>query len=432
MAPLLSKSGIIRHSSVVIVANVVSAALSLAYISFVSRTLGPADYSNVTAAVALGNIFLLLLGPLNSALINFSARYHRDRERSRLAGLLFGAMRGLAIPLIAAVGLVGAAGPLLQSILHIDSLAVLIALAIFAALTILAAFPRSVLSGEQRFGAFGANQVVEAAVRLVVGVAAVAIGFQSAGAMSAYTFGITAALVIGLYQLRDLWHVERDAIDVRALFAFSMPVVFLYSFYVFVSNVDMLVVKSTLEETKAGLYGAASGFARLLFIAATPIYLVLFAHVSALHPTQDRRTLTMQVLAFLAIGLAVSLVIPWVLGEWALQLVFGEAYVGAAPILRILWISASLLILQVAAAQYLLAVESLPSAWMFLAPCLLMTLLLWRFHDSTIEVALCSLAGVVGGFVLTGVYLWRTTDNQFSADTPYRELEAPANLTELV
>jgi O-antigen/teichoic acid export membrane protein len=432
MRPLVSRTGILSHSFIVLVANVLSAGLSLLYVSFVSRNLGPAEYGNVTAAISLANISLLVLGPLSGTLIKFSARYHRDGDRTRLAGLAFDSLKQLALPLMFGVGLVAATTPILQHILHIDSPAVLLAFALFAAVSVLATVPRSVLSGEQRFPAFGANQVAEAAIRLVAGVAAVAIGLQAAGAMTAYAVGITAALVIGLCQLRHLLHVKREPLDIRALFAFSVPVLFLYSYYAFVTNIDVLVVKSQLTDTDAGLYGAASGLARLLFIAATPIYLVMFAHVSALDSKQDSRRLAMQVLAILASGLIASLVVPWLLGEWILLLLFGEAYGGAVPLLRVMWITSSLLILQVAAGHYLLAAERLSKAWMFALPCALMAALMWRFHGSTIEVALCSLAGVSAGLILTGVLFWRTPSNQLEQATIETELEAASNVSEVV
>jgi hypothetical protein len=72
-------------------------------------------------------------------------------------------------------------------------------------------------------------------------------------------------------------------------------------------------------------------------------------------------------------------------------------------ILRILWIAVSVLIIQVAALHFLLAVERLRTAWTFLVPCAILALLLWRFHDSTVEVALCTLAAVAAGFLVTTI-----------------------------
>jgi O-antigen/teichoic acid export membrane protein len=433
MARLTVASGnFLSQSFAVIVANLASAALSLAYVSLVSRKLGPAEYGTVTAAISLGNIFLLLLGPLTSALVKFSALYHRENDRARLAGLAFDSLRRLSLPVGAALALVLLASPLLQRALHIESLAVLFALALFAALSILAAFPRAVLSGEQRFGAFSANQVAEGMVRLVVGAAAVLIGLQAVGAMVAYAVGIAAAFALGLYQVRHLLREKRAPIDTRALFSFSVPVLYVYFYFVLVSNVDILVVKGTLPDTDAGFYGAASMLARLLFLVATPVYLVLFARVSALEATRDGRRLSMQVLAVLAGGLTVSYAVPWLIGEWVLGLLLGAAYLEAAPLLRILWITTSLLILQVAASHYLLAVQRLRPAWTFLVPCAVLGGLLWRFHASTIEVALCGLAAVASGFLVTSALVWIAPDDRGGANPNESESRmAPLDIAEI-
>jgi O-antigen/teichoic acid export membrane protein len=149
---------------------------------------------------------------------------------------------------------------------------------------------------------------------------------------------------------------------------------------------------------------------------------------SALEATHDSRRLALRVLSVLAAGLIVSLAVPLFFGEWVLLLLFGEAYVEAAPLLSILWISSSLLILQVAAGHYLLAAERLSRAWMFVLPCALMVALLWLFHSSTIQVALCSLAGITVGLILTGVFFWRTPTSQ----TIETDLEAAPNVSEFV
>jgi O-antigen/teichoic acid export membrane protein len=123
----------------------------------------------------------------------------------------------------------------------------------------------------------------------------------------------------------------------------------------------------------------------------------------------------MQVLAVLAVGLSLSFALPWLFGDLMLQLLFGSAYVGAVSLLRILWITTSLLILQVAASHYLLAIEQLPAAWAYVAPCALLAILLWRFHASTVEVALCGLASITGGFFLTAIFVWIVPERRDTA-----------------
>jgi len=407
--------GFLSQSSAVIAANLATAALSVGYVALVSRKLGPSGYGELTAAVALGNLLLLFLGPLNGTLVKFAAGYHRDGERARLAALLFGNLRRLRWPAAGALGLAMVLSPLLRRLAHIDSRGVFFALLLFVLASALTAFPRSALSGEQRFAAFGSNQVFEALLRLLLGGALVLLGQQAAGAMAGYALGIGGALALGLFQMRHLSREPPAPIDTRGLLSFSVAALLVYAWFVCASNLDVVIARDFLSTQDSGLYGAASGLARLLFLMGTPIYAVLFARVSSLRAGADRRLLSMQVLALMALGLAASFAFPWFGGARMLRLLFGDAFVGALPILRILWIATSLLVLQVAAAHYLLAIERLRAAALFLLPCALLAgLLAWR-HGSLSQIAGCVLASSAFGLLLTALLVFREPGSEGAA-----------------
>ena len=103
--------------------------------------------------------------------------------------------------------------------------------------------------------------------------------------------------------------------------------------------------------------------------------------------------------------LMVSYAVPWFFGGQILSLVFGPAYVGGAPALRLLWLTTSLLILQALCVFALLGSDRTRGAWLCTLPCLLMSGLLWRFHETPTEIASCSLASVAAGTLPVGTML---------------------------
>src|SRR5208337_1551825 len=91
--------------------------------------------------------------------------------------------------------------------LHLSGWGALFWQALFTGLSFLACLPRGVLRGELRFASFGVNQVAEAAGRLACGLPLVLLGGQAAAAVGGYAAGTSIALLLGLWQIRDLRRV---------------------------------------------------------------------------------------------------------------------------------------------------------------------------------------------------------------------------------
>src|SRR5262249_16788722 len=135
--------------------------------------------------------------------------------------------------------------------------------------------------------------------------------------------------------------------DTRSLWAFSGPVALNAAYSLFVTNVDMLVAKRYLPEGDSGLYGAASTLTRILYLACTPILLLLFPRIASLSAQgRSPRRLAFFALLLCGVPLCASLIVPWLWADEVLQLVFGKGYAGGGTIVRVLWVAQCLLILQ--------------------------------------------------------------------------------------
>jgi O-antigen/teichoic acid export membrane protein len=243
---------------------------------------------------------------------------------------------------------------------------------------------------------------------LGLGGGALFLGLGAAGAVGGYAIGMAAAFALSLWQLRDLRSTTKISIDIRKIYALSAPLFFVYFFAVFTVNVDMLAAKRFLTSQESGLYGSCSAITRIVYVVATPIYLVLFSRLSSLRAQQQHsRGLAAIVTAIVAAGLAVGALIPWLFGAQVLMLAFGSAFVTAAPILRIQWVTTSLLILEGMGIFVLLGEERTKGMWLLLIPCLMLAGLLGRFHVSAVEVACDSLVAALAGLLIVAALLLR-------------------------
>lgn len=391
----------LSHSLVLMVCSGGSSVLSAVYLAGVGRLLGPAEFGQVTAVLALAYLFFLTLEPIEGGISKFAATYHGERSPEKQATLSRYTLRRLSF--LAGAGLLiwlPLSWPL-RAWLHFESVGVLLWFTAFAVLALLTCSPRGVLRGDHRFGAFGLNQVTESLVRLSCGLSAVALGAGAGGALAGYAVGTGAALLLGLIQLRDLGRRPGEPIDTGRMYAFSLPLLCVHFYSVFVVNVDVLVAKWCLTETDAGRYGAASTLARFLSAGVTPILFVLFSHVASRH-AQGRsvRRLVLRVGAVLSAGLLVAAVLLWLASGAIVRIVFGSAFAGSEQALRIMWTSASLLVLQMVVLFVLLGMDRARGIWALILPCVIQAILLGRFHASAAEIAGCSLAAACAGLVV--------------------------------
>jgi O-antigen/teichoic acid export membrane protein len=413
----------VSQSAVLMFTTGVSAVLSAVYVALTGRWLGPEEYGAVTAVLSLANLFSLVLGPLDTGLAKFAATYDAEDAPGKLATLAFNSLRRLLQILGLGLLLWLPATFLVSGWLHLEGVSPLLWLTAFSSAAVLTTVPRGTLRGEHRFLAFGVNQVAESAVRLAVGTTVMAFGAFASAALAGYAAGGIGALAFGLWQIRSLRRPPRVVIDTRPLWAFSIPLLFISFYGIFVTNADMLVAKHALSESDAGLYGAATSVARLLFLAVAPVLTVLFSRIAALKArNQSSRRLVLSVCIPLAAGLLGSLALPWFWGEELLRLAFGGRFAGGAPVLRILWLTTCLFLLQNLGQYVLLGADRTRASWAFLLPCALMVVLFWQFHGSATEVALCSLAAVVAGLVLVVVLLLAPSQ---ALDLSFRETMNP-------
>jgi O-antigen/teichoic acid export membrane protein len=398
----------LSQSAGLIAANGVGAALAAAYASLSGRLLGPEGYAPVAACLALAGLFSLLLGPLETGINQLAADYHGRDERGRLAWLTAASLRRLALPLTAGVAIWLLVSPLVRWALRFEGSGELHALALYGAFSLLACVPRGVQRGDHRFFAYGMNLVFESAARLACGASAMLLGLGAAGTVGGYSAGMAAALALGLWQLRDLKAEAPAAAGSPSVYVFSLPLFIVYFYFLFVVSADVLVAKRVLSDADAGLYGACGALTRLLYLAATPIYQVLFSRVASARARGEATgRLTVAVTAGVAGALALSNLLPWLWGSELLVLVFGAKFAAGASVLRIQWATTSLLVLQAVGAFVLLGEQRTRRSWMYLLPCALLVVLLGRFHGSTTALAFGSLAAAGSGLLVVGWLLVR-------------------------
>jgi O-antigen/teichoic acid export membrane protein len=391
---------LVRQSAVLTVLSGVAAIFSAVYLSLAGRLLGPVAYGSLATLLALGALASLVLAPLETGVAKLAAEAHGADARGRLWPLAVGAVRRGGRWLAVVAVLVLPLLPWARRALRLESTADLVVFIGYVGAWLVVSILRGILRGDHRFTGLGANMVVDSGVRLGLGVAAVWAGAGAAGGMAGYLLGMTAALGVAAWQLRDLRRLPPQPGRASGLMALSGPLFFTFLYFQTIANADVLVARHTLGPVESGVYGACSTIIRLILVAAGPFLQVVFSRVSALRGRGEPvGGLLRRVAAVVAAVLVVGYAVPWWGAEALLRLTFGAAFVMGARPLRVMWLTISLMLLQQLVALALIADDRTRGAWTFLLPCLLFLGLLARFHGSSVEVATCGLAAAAAGML---------------------------------
>ena len=208
-----------RHQTIVLICGTgFTALVSLGYLVYAQRMLGPAASAEFMAAVALISLFHIGLGPINATVTRFTAGFAErgelgkvrslNRAITRLVGkvLLIGLVPGLLI-----------AKPL-AGFLHFDSVWSIVIAFVTVYLFLLLSVARGTLRGLQAFGSYIANTVSESLVRLVAGCALLAVVVAAPAGILAYTIATLVVLLMARAQLAVVWAgISPESVDGAAV-----------------------------------------------------------------------------------------------------------------------------------------------------------------------------------------------------------------------
>ena len=309
-----------------------------AFTILAARMLGPVEYGALAAVMGL----LLVLNVLSLGLQATGARRvaAAPAERDVIEADVMRTTYQCAFAL-GAIAL--ACSPLIVEILNLDSwtIAALVAVTIVP-LTVMGG-QAGILQGERRWGPLAMIYLAVGVGRLLFGLMALLVQPDTVGAMLGVTAGAFAPALVGGWALRRS-AVGRSVIpgvsEIRTPAGRVLRETFhnshaLLAFFA-LSNVDVVIARSVLDEHQAGLYAGGLILTKAVLFLPQFVVVIVFPSMSS---TQSARRLNLTALGLvLAIGLA-TVAGTALLPDLAVMFVGGPEY---AELSEILWLFAGL------------------------------------------------------------------------------------------
>lgn len=356
-----------KGSAVVFAGTMAANVGAYLYHLVVGRILGPAGYGELAALLSLSYILNVFTVMLQTVVTKFVAEHTAKGKKGDIRALVLRLTGTLLIfGVIGSVLLVGLA-PFIASFLNIDDAVVVFFLFAGVIFTLIGVVYTSVLQGSQRFATGMAMLNVNSLLRLAAGAAAA--GFGVTATLAANAGAIAIASLIALIPIKDvIVSGSRSNTDFRLtpLFRTSIATFLAVLGISVLNSQDVILVKHFLPATSSGWYGALSTMGKIIFFASYSIGYVLLPVVT----DRSARGTHSRGLVYMSLGVvaALSFMITagyFLLPEIALRLLYGEAFVAAAPFLGQFAIFSSLYTVSYTIVMALLGLGA-TGVWVFL------------------------------------------------------------------
>lgn len=161
-------------------------------------------------------------------------------------------------------------------------------------------------------------------------------GVADMGGLAASVYSWFAALLLlalwTTLPLKDLFPPQWDRDTHRALLGYGVRGHFDTLFQKLLLRIDYFFVSGLVGATALGYYAMATAAAELLLILPNAVTFPLYSFLMRNH-RDDKRAVTPKVLRIMLFVMVLGALCLWAVGDWLIQLLFGEAFLPAYPAL---------------------------------------------------------------------------------------------------
>jgi O-antigen/teichoic acid export membrane protein len=385
---------VIKHplfmgSLIVVIGSNFASLLNLLYHPILGKMLGPSQYGELVAMISLLGLLAVIPASLALVVVKYASMAKDDQE---ISSLIIWLRRKTFIASSVFSVLFIVATPFILSFLRINNPLYLILAVVSFLFSSQSILNRSVLQGLLKFKEMVISTIAENGLKLIISILLVYLGFQAGGAVAGFTLSAAAGWFITKLFLRS--HIRKTdyRVNLKQLVAFTAPVLIQSFAMVSLYSSDVLLVKHFFPSYEVGLYGALTTLGKIIFFGAGPIAVVMFPMVShnQARGHEYEKIFLYSFFATLLMSLFI-LAFYWLIPQFAVNLLYGEAYQEASGLLiwsgifMILYTLSSLLV------NFHLSLGNTKVVHFTVAAALLQILLIWFYHPGLLAVIVISI-----------------------------------------
>lgn len=357
------KDKVLQASSILFILNMLASALNYACQLFMARTLSVESFGTINTIFS----FLLIVGVPGTTLTMIVAKYYAETEeyeKKMRCEYMASIVRGVfALSIIAFVLCMVLAKPL-SRVLAINDISVLVFTFILSALSFFQPLYSGVFSGNKRFILVGIYSLLIPLYKIIsVFVAKIAsksdferlyivLAVMILGTIFTAVFGhVQTKHIVGEFSNvgKSNAHIKFRKDDINTLVLNICLMIYM--------NIDLLAVRYYGTADESGLYSSVLLFGRVVYYFATTLGTILLPMAATVKDDQEEQMKLLNKTLIMMLGFIFLCMVPInLLGEFIIEILYGEAYVGATMYIKYVSLISSILSICTVLINYLVGI----------------------------------------------------------------------------
>ena len=212
--------------------------------------------------------------------------------------------------------------------------------------TIISPIGTGILQGSKKFGVWGTNTILNSAIKLILAILLVYLGFGVYGAIIGFIFGILISFILIFPFIKEILYAKEIKEKINIFSLENIPTFSAVLIITLMYSLDIIIAKYLFDANTAGVYSVASMIGKMIFFASSTIAFAMFPISSEkfLNGNKDK-TLGVAKKTTLTIGAVCgfSVLILWLFPEFIIGLLFGKQYLEISSVMVYIGTAYSLL-----------------------------------------------------------------------------------------
>jgi len=275
----LIKHELITGSAYIFAGSIFANFLAFLLNLFLARKLSYADYGIYASLLSIITLAAIPAGSINTILVRFTSDYHSKNQLDKLRSFYRKSFKFISLFSLLMLLLFVVFSPFIKDFLHLDNIFYVYVVGFCVAAGYIQILNSGFLQGLMKFGFIAFSSVFGGAIKLIVGVALVFLGFRAFSGLWAIASMGLGVFLIGFVPLRFIFSKNTGSevhIPIKEVLRYALPVLVTVLFMTSFTSTDVILVKHFFNPHQAGFYAGLSLLGRVIFYFTAPIPTVMF------------------------------------------------------------------------------------------------------------------------------------------------------------
>jgi O-antigen/teichoic acid export membrane protein len=193
---------------------------------------------------------------------------------------------------------------------------------------------RGTLQGRKKFLNLGFTMIIEAVIKLGLGLLLVFLGFKVFGAIIAILISVLIAFISSFLFNKKVFEVKREQVYFKNFYNSSIPYFLSMFVILLVFSLDIILAKRFFSSELAGQYAVLSMLGKIIFFGTTAINKAMFPITSERHEhKKDHFNIFIKSFSLILFVFIVSIILFWTFPEFIVNLFYGQQYIQVSNLL---------------------------------------------------------------------------------------------------